>query len=292
MKSRQSRLAILIITLLFIIFYFLMRFIPNSECGFLHYEEKINKNGVAEFCATNSAGFIDLTKLDFPIDLIIDWDPISFKGEISLRMKGGHFLLPHELIYTHTKKIHLLLIDESLSDYHHLHPDFVDLNNKYTFDFRPKNSGHYSVYAEIVPRRTKRQLIASNQLNVEGIPSSQNFNTRYLDLKKDLKFELIGIPDRPKAKKDYKISLNITGVNGTNIELEEIMGAKAHMVVFDSNLKGYAHMHPLSINSTEDSNNEELQFLFNVPDTGWFRLFAQVQKNGEAVYAHFDIKVE
>ena len=54
-KRSQS---ILIITGIFIILYFVMRFLPDSECGFLHYEEVVNENGEVEFCATNSAGFI------------------------------------------------------------------------------------------------------------------------------------------------------------------------------------------------------------------------------------------
>ena len=41
-KRLQSTLTI---TGIFIGLYFVMRFLPDSECGFLHYEEVVNENG-------------------------------------------------------------------------------------------------------------------------------------------------------------------------------------------------------------------------------------------------------
>jgi hypothetical protein len=72
------------------------------------------------------------------------------------------------------------------------------------------------------------------------------------------------------------------------------------MVAFDAQGAGFAHMHPvdsvvsarmagLSREGRDDSN---LAFLFNVPNPGWYRLFAQIQVNGEAVFGRFDLEVE
>ena len=80
-KRTQS---ILIITGVFILLYFLMRFLPDSECGFLHYEEVINENGEVEYCATNSAGFIDLIQLI--IQLNCQWNGIQ-------KQRKDHFQL-------------------------------------------------------------------------------------------------------------------------------------------------------------------------------------------------------
>ena len=160
-KRTQS---ILIITGVFILLYFLMRFLPDSECGFLHYEEVINENGEVEYCATNSAGFIDLIQLDYPVELPMEWNSETKEGSLSIKLDGGRFLLPHELAFTHTKQLHLLFIDESLEDYHHLHPVSEDMGKVYRFNFSPKHGGKYTAYAEVVPKRTKRQLIATNVL--------------------------------------------------------------------------------------------------------------------------------
>ncbi|MDG1701848.1 MAG: hypothetical protein P8I61_02900 [Opitutae bacterium] len=283
--------SIMIISGIFIILYFLMRILPDSECGFLHYEEVVNENGEIEYCATNSAGFIDLTQLDYPVELPLEWDPETKEGLLSLKMNGGRFLLPHELAYTHTKQIHLLLIDESLEDYHHIHPQSEEMGKVYRFYFSPKNSGDYRAYAEVVPKRTRRQLIASNDLKVEGPSEVQNFYRKTNDIQGVLNFQLTEVPEKLKVNQDYRFKLKILDNDGNKASLEKIMGAKAHMVAFDAERRGFAHMHPMEDVLIETEEDDDLSFLFNVPRKGWYRLFAQVQKNGESVYARFDLKV-
>ena len=283
--------SIMIISGIFIILYFLMRILPDSECGFLHYEEVVNENGEIEYCATNSAGFIDLTQLDYPVELPLEWDPETKEGLLSLKMNGGRFLLPHELAYTHTKQIHLLLIDESLEDYHHIHPQSEEMGKVYRFYFSPKNSGDYRAYAEVVPKRTRRQLIASNDLKVEGPSEVQNFYRKTNDIQGVLNFQLTEVPEKLKVNQDYRFKLKILDNDGNKASLEKIMSAKAHMVAFDAERRGFAHMHPMEDILIETEEDDDLSFLFNVPRKGWYRLFAQVQKNGESVYARFDLKV-
>lgn len=291
LSLNKNQIRISAITGLFVLLYFLLRILPDSECGFLHYEEVVNANGEIEFCATNSAGFIDLTQLDYPVDLLMSWDANSKEGTLSLEMDGGHFLLPHELAYTHTEKIHLLLIDESLEDYHHIHPRSEGMDKVFRFNFEPARSGAYQVYAEVVPKRTRRQLIASNQLELGGVSSEQSFSLKQSDIQAAMQFELLGVPERLKPNQDYRFTLKVRDMEGNRVTLETIMDAKAHMVAFDADRRGFAHMHPLLDPLAEVEEDEDLSFLFNVPREGWYRLFAQVQKNGTSIYAHFDLKV-
>lgn len=291
LSLNQTQIKMTLITGLFVLIYFLLRILPDSECGFLHYEEVVNSDGEIEFCATNSAGFIDLTQLNYPVDLLMEWDAQSKEGTISLKMDGGHFLLPHELAYTHTQKIHLLLIDESLEDYHHIHPRSEGMDSVFHFEFDPERSGAYQAYAEVVPKRTRRQLIASEQLVIEGVRSEQSFAVKTSDVQSAMQFELLEIPERLKPNQDYRFTLKVRDLEGDRVDLETIMDAKAHMVAFDAERRGFAHMHPIVDPLSEPKADEDLSFLFNVPRAGWYRLFAQVQKNGASVYAHFDLKV-
>ena len=76
--------------------------------------------------------------------------------------------------------------------------------------------------------------------------------------------------------------------------LEDIMGAKGHMVAFDAERKGFAHMHPIDniLSPKSTDSDSELAFLFNVPNPGWYRLFSQIQVNGREIFGSFDLKVE
>lgn len=288
--TRRTK-SVLIITAIFIILYFIMRFLPDSECGFLHYEEVVNENGEIEYCATNSAGFIDLTQLDYPVELPMEWDSETKEGLLALKMNGGRFLFPHELAFTHTKQIHLLLIDESLEDYHHIHPVSADMSKEYGFVFSPKNGGNYMAYAEVVPKRTRRQLIASTTLNVSGKGEALDFYRKTDDTQESLSFELNEVPEKLKVNQDYRFTLKVRDLQGNKVALETIMDAKAHMVAFDAERRGFAHMHPMEDALIEAKETDDLSFLFNVPRKGWYRLFAQVQQGGKSIYARFDLQV-
>ncbi len=291
MKTHQTKLNVSIITAIFVGLFVLMKFLPDSECGFLHYEEVVNENGEVEFCATNSAGFIDLIKLDYPVDLFIEWDRNTNDGTVELKMDGGHFLFPHELAFTHTKMMHLLLIDQSLSDYHHVHPEPLGIDKTFSFKFKPNKPGTYKVFAEVVPKRTRRQLIASGKLETSGKSHAQNFSSKTIDHRGDLKFELDGLPKKLSVNQDYRFILRVRDSSGSYANLEKIMGAKAHMVAFDAERRGFAHMHPIEDPFLDLENNKDLSFLFNVPRKGWYRIFAQVKRNGQPIYAQFDLLV-
>jgi len=52
---------------------------------------------------------------------------------LELLTSGGTPIAPHELAITHTKNMHVMVVDPSLQDYHHVHPQADGLNGQYTF---------------------------------------------------------------------------------------------------------------------------------------------------------------
>src|SRR5207248_504753 len=54
----------------------------------------------------------------------------------------------------HTQKIHLLIVDRSLMDYHHEHPAPGDKPGEYVFSFTPVRPGPYRIFADVVPAET------------------------------------------------------------------------------------------------------------------------------------------
>ena len=114
-----------LLTLPFVALYFGMRALPVEPCEFLH-EETYNEDGALDYCGPGDAGFIDLSirkwplKLDFrSLDEPTVGEPCRF--EMNLRQFDGSPLTADDVALSHTKKIHLLAVDESLTDYQHLH---------------------------------------------------------------------------------------------------------------------------------------------------------------------------
>ena len=302
---KVSKVSIALLSCVFVGAYFVLRALPDAECGFLHYEEIVNADGEIELCATNHAGFLDLTVLKYPVVAELtpekDLHPgMEARVDLQLETSGGMSIAPYELAVTHTEKMHVMVIDASLEDYHHVHPEAVGLDGLYTFDFKPSRTGTYSVFTEIVPQRSRRQAIAFSQLEVSGEPQAPQFERSTVSEVDGVRFELVGAPETLRAGRDYRFELKTEGVDGRPVELEMVMGAKGHMVAFDEAHRGFAHMHPKdSVVSARTAGlgpgtqeNADLAFMFNVPNPGWYRLFAQIQVEGEAVFGRFDLKVE
>lgn len=303
--SKAAWLSVGVLSLVFFGAYFVLRALPAAECGFLHYEEIVNAEGEIELCATNHAGFIDLTRFTYPIVAEMSTaSPLQLGVEetvqLNLQTQGGMSIAPHELAVTHTEKMHVMVIDPSLEDYHHVHPRAEGLDGDYQFDFVPSRAGKYRVFTEIVPLRSRSQAIALSEIEVPGVPQSPEFARSIESVVDGIRFTLLGAPETLKTGRDYRFELQIAGVDGEAITLETVMGAKGHMVAFDGEGKGFAHMHPIdSVASARTAGftagaaeGPELAFLFNVPNSGWYRLFAQIQVRGEPVFGRFDLKVE
>lgn len=304
--SGSTRASIIALSFIFIGAYFLLRALPDAQCGFLHYIEIVNADGEIELCATNHAGFLDLTRLSYPIvaDLHTASTPAAeqeVQVDLHLETSGGMPIAAHELAITHTEKMHIMLIDPSLEDYHHIHPQSGGLDGIYKFAFTPHRAGNYRLFTEIVPLRSRRQAIALSELDVAGNPKVPIFKRSTRSVVNGVRFDLDGVPEILKTGRDYRLDLSVTKEDGSPVLLETVMGAKGHMVAFDAEAKGFAHMHPVddiitsrtaglgSLSMEEDS---ELVFLFNVPNSGWYRLFAQIQVKGEAIFGHFDLYVQ
>jgi len=303
--SKAAWISIGLLSVTFFGAYFILRALPDAECGFLHYEEIVNADGEIELCATNHAGFLDLTRLTYPIVADFSTETPLLPGtemqvELRLETTGGMTIAPHELAVTHTEKMHVMIVDPSLEDYHHVHPEAVGLDGIYLFDFKPERAGTYRVFTEIVPLRSRRQAIALSEIEVAGEAQSAQFARATKSVVDGIRFQLDGVPEVLKTGRSYRLELEITDADGEPTILEIVMGAKGHMVAFDAEAKGFAHMHPVdSIASVRTAGlgssipeDSDLAFIFSVPNPGWYRLFAQIQVDGEAVFGRFDLKVE
>ena len=297
--NERLLLKIGLLTLFFGGLYFVLRALPDAQCGFLHYEEIIHPDGTVEYCATNHAGFLDLTVLKYPVNmnLLLEGTPVKGSEQavtLELLTPGGMPIAPHELAITHTEKMHVMLIDPSLTDYHHVHPQPQGISGKYSFKFTPKQAGAYRVFAEIVPLRTRRQVIAVGTIEVKGAQENAVFEQRTESNVDGVHFVLRGAPPSLRTNNDYRFDLDVLDAKGNAVALEEIMGAMGHMVAFDAERKGFAHMHPIESVLSEKSarSDTELGFLFNIPNPGWYRLFAQIQVAGREIFGSFDLKVD
>jgi len=89
---------------------------------------------------------------------------VRAQGHLYLRTLLGEPVLPTDLREVHTQKIHLLIIDKSLSDYHHEHPQSRKTSGEYIFSFTPQKPGPYKVWADVQPYLTGIQEYAPAEI--------------------------------------------------------------------------------------------------------------------------------
>lgn len=211
-----------------------------------------------------------------------------------LKKQDGSPVTLDNLKEAHTEKIHVLIIDPTLTDYHHEHPVAGDKPGEYRFSFTPQTGGPYRLWADLVPADTGKQEYAIADLggtfaNGEIPARAQNLTATVEGLTYAVSFE-----GPLNAGKAVLGTLTVKGADGAIFSgLEPIMGAYAHLVGFSEDRKTIAHIHPMGEEPTTpaDRGAGELKFHIQPEQPGLLRLFAQVQIGGQSKFAMFTLEV-
>ncbi len=200
------------------------------------------------------------------------------------------------LIVAHTQKIHLLIVEETLTDYHHEHPVPTGTPGEYRFDFKPRFGGIYHLWADVVPTSTGKQQYSEALMKITGTPATLEEKTNTAATVDDLHFQLTLENDKPlHAKSASLLRAKVTTKDGADFaQLEPVMGAYAHMVAFPTGLTSIAHIHPLGAEPTQSTERggPELSFYFVPEKAGYYKVFLQVQVDGTNRFAPFGVNVE
>jgi len=215
---------------------------------------------------------------------------------VKLTKPDGSPMLLSDLKEAHTEKIHLLINDPSLSDYHHEHPTATGTPGEYTFTFTPSKPGPYRVWADLVPMATDAQEYAIADIAAptkgEAISNRTPSTSTEVDgLKYSISFE------KPTLKAGEAVlgKLTITKPDGTPFDqLEPVMGAYSHIVGFSEDYENIAHIHPMGAEPTKPSDRGagELEFHLLPAKSGLMRLYAQIRVNGEDKFAPFTLEIQ
>lgn len=201
-----------------------------------------------------------------------------------------------QLKVAHTEKIHLLVIDQSLTDYHHLHPVAGDKPGEYRFDFAPKFGGTYHVWADLVPKATGKQEYSKTTVKVDGPPAAADSSVNTKAEVDGYHFELTTENNAPlQAGKETMVKVKVIGPDGREFsKLEPVMGAFAHMVAFPADLGSVTHVHPMGPEpkTAAERGGPDLSFHVDGDKPGFHKFFLQIQMGGKDKLAAFGLNVE
>lgn len=210
--------------------------------------------------------------------------------------KDGEPLLPSEIQETHTEIIHLLIFDQTLTDYQHIHPTPTDKPGIYQFEWTPREGSHYRLWADLTPLCTNQEeyirldlgdLSQGPQEAPKIVNSTQTVNGLTYTLSLDAPKLISGKPLMGKVTVKDAQGHPFTG-------LEPIMGAFAHIVVINEDFETIAHVHPMGIEPTKESERggPELAFHFKPNKSGFWKIWVQVKIHGKDVFVPFGVDIK
>ncbi len=274
--------------------------------------------GSLEMCDPSNPQFIPVVAMRSPVSMTVSPhaanDPQvgrEVSGVVRLATASGKPIGPADLLVMHTRKLHLLVVDPSLNDYQHLHPEAGERDGEWRFTFTPQQVGVYRIFADFTPRATGRGLYASADLDVAtgggpavvsvaaegGVGAADRAAATQGPVLRarrgDFVFSLT-ISEVPwQAGKPVDLAFTIARVDGGSVSLKPVMDAYAHLVAFDDARSGFAHLHPNQADLTHspDPRKPRLTFKITIPQKGRYVIWAQVNLGGTETFVPFPIEV-
>lgn len=295
----QQRTQIIWITMGALAVFVGMRFLPTGT-NLNHMDFRVSGQNAIEFCDPANPQFIPVVAVRSPVAMTVRWEaPLTAgreaKGEVILQTASGKPVEAQDLVVAHTRKLHLLIVDPSLTDYQHVHPEPGRARGEWVMRWTPRRGGAYRVFADFTPAATGRGLYASAEADVAEAGSERGANglRRPADEPSPYTFALAPAVAPFRAGQPADLKFSVSRADGGAVPMEPVMGAFAHLVAFDEARSGFAHLHPteMDLEKKPDAVRPELNFKITIPRAGRYVIWAQVNLGGSEVFAPFEFQV-
>ena len=303
--TKTQRRQFGLITLGAVALFVVVRLLPTGT-NIPHLSYVPAGRSVIQTCDPSNPQFLPATEVQSPVamTLAVAGPPVAgqpVQAVLTLMTYGNKPIGPGELAVSNAKRLHLLIVDPTLTDYQHVHPEPAGAPGAWAFTFTPRAGGSYRFFADFVPAATGIELYAWADLSVAGPPSPRlrspgplatdmsASQQNWVSDKDGYRFSLTPAALPIRANKITDLTLTVGRTGGGRVPLEVIMDAFAHLVAFDEQRSGYGHMHPLEVDITQppDPVRPTLHFKMQLPRSGRYVIWSQVQIAGREIFAPF-----
>ena len=187
----------------------------------------------------------------------------------------------------HTKKIHLIIVNDDLSWFDHIHPEY-NTDGSYSVKEKFPTPGKYTLFADYKPSGGNH-VVDNLNVTVTGTASAaKKYGADKLTGSAGDGFSVSLTPTGSKFLTNMAMHINgVVMLNGKEVDvttLEDYLGAKAHMVVVSLADKKYLHVHP-----SVEGGKFDLHTTFDKP--GVYRGWIQFQSKGKIYTSDFTMNV-
>jgi hypothetical protein len=185
-----------------------------------------------------------------------------------------------ELEINHEKLVHLIIVDEHLDQYFHLHPEEAEAG---VFVVQHDlEEGAYKAFIDIKPKGLVYN-VEPIAFNIGDVGEGHGHHS--LEVDTNLKKTVNGVtvdfkPSFLKANENVALTFSFPA----DIELQPYLGAMGHVVILDETGTNYIHVHPL--------NDTDTIFETKFPSAGVYKLWAEFQIENEVFIYSFTVEIE
>ncbi len=278
--------------------FLVVRWLPTGT-NLSHMDFRVVGPGALELCDPANPQFIPVVAVRSPVQAGLASAEApqlnrATRFTLTLRTASGKPIGPDDLMVAHTRKLHLLVVDPTLQDYQHIHPEPGARAGQWVFTLAPARTGVYRVFADFTPVATRRGLYAAADFTVPGEVMTVLRTTNDEGEAHGFAFTLER-PDVFRAGVPAALRLRIEspGESKSPVPLQPVMGAFAHVVAFDEARSGFAHLHPQETDLTQppDPLRPVLHLQVTIPTPGRYVVWAQVNLGGDEVFVPFWLDV-
>lgn len=276
--------------------YLGVRLLPTGS-NLNHMDFRVTEKGAIEFCDPANPQFIPVVAVKSPVALALRAEGLLAPNQpqrftLVMTTASGKPIGPADLVVAHTKKLHLLVIDPTMNDYQHLHPEPGRKDGEWVFELTPARTGRYLVFADFTPAATGRGLYASAEFTVPGAVPRVIRQTNWDYSAGPYRFALSSLLTL-RAGIPNGLKLAVARPDGRPVPLAPVMGAFAHLVMFDEERTGFAHLHPdqADLAQPPDPVKPELTFKVTVPRAGRYVVWSQLLVEGREMFVPFWVDV-
>jgi hypothetical protein len=206
----------------------------------------------------------------------------------------GERLKQNALVEEGGTRLHVVVVNQSLSDFHHEFPSPGKAEGEWNFRFTPKTEEPYRAWIHATPKANQREEWALTNLTQTGIPFVFPVSEKVESLEDAapgvlarLQFPATrptaGVPARLRLVLEAPAPLPAAGSGPVSIK---------HVTAVCEDLRTIVHLHPVERTEPLGPRGGSADFYFEVPIPGFYRIFIEAAWGGKTALVRFGMEMK
>jgi len=187
---------------------------------------------------------------------------------------------------SHEMKVHLMVVDENLTWFRHIHPEEQE-DSSYIISETFPNGGIYTLFTDFKPQGAI-PTVDKKEITVKGSPGNNkaDFSTRFVSVVDGYTVTLENGDDlKTNRTQSLEVSVKKDDKKLSGDDIEPYLAATAHIAMIGKEDKDFLHIHPIS------DKRFPIYAETHIKKPGIYRIWIEFQTHGKVRTADFTVNV-